>query len=1185
MKKFLLVLILILSFTGCFKNEEEPKEVMATGKVENGKFIVRSNVIMDGVELIINGDINSDEIAEGNEIIKMINKNETETNIYLAKNDSKIIKGDELFSIDVDSEIDFKVENIVNLESSQNIQKRASTDILLGDFNNDNTVDLLDLNTFANNFDTIDTDSDYNIIYDIAPAEKGIDFWGDIYSKVSPDGKVDLLDFVIFARNFGKSTPGIFDLEDINILYNGGNLPSSIEIGESIDLEAQGILTDGSTENIDANWSVNDSTVATIDNSGLLTGVSAGIVNITAEVDGISKVINMNVVEGFTDGIKVHAKYSHIWAWQGETNLFDAWPGEEMTSEGTEWYTYTLSGINTVGIIFSDNGGSKTGELILEGAGEYWYDGTWHTSDPDIDTEAPVASLDPNPGKQDGNILLYETSILETKMIIEDNQDSNPMAYYTTDGSTPTTGSAAYSTGEIITINEDVTLKILTLDNENNQDIITYQIKLNEDVTGPVISSTPEPMRYEVAQDVNLFVTDNKDSSPEVYYTVDGTEPLPETGYLYNGETITISENTKINVLAIDNSGNETQSEFRYYIGEAPERTDFREETIYFLMTTRFYNGDPNNDVYCWADEQAGNVENNDPAWRGDFKGLADKLDYIKALGFSAIWITPVVKNASGYDYHGYHAVDFTEVDPRYESTGFSYQDLIDAVHARDMKIIQDVVFNHTSNFGEENLYPLFEKDSNGDYISLDSPDGMIANDILEASAIATQQDSYGNLLPDQQYPARISAMKEDDMDTEEIYHHEKSLQWEGYSVQTGQIAGDCVDLNTENPDVTQYLRDAYNQYIDMGVDGFRIDTVKHISRLTFNEEFIPQFRERGGENFFMFGEVAARYRDVWNSGIPAISVPFYTWKESQTYPWGDKVTNKSSVEQHWADNSSVDNEPTSDNHYLNGNEYHTPDWSMRSGMDQIDFPMHWSFRTAGEAFNTAVGGDQYYSDATFNVTYVDSHDYAPDQAPEGQRFSEPQDVWAENLSLMFTFRGIPTLYYGSEIEFKKGATIDKGPNITLEESGRAYFGDHMEGSVDVSDFGKYSNASGEMANTLSHPLAQHIRKLNIIRRAIPALQKGQYSVSDISGGLSYKRRYTDEQTDSFALVTVSGGATFNNIPNGTYVDAVTGDEISVTGGSATIDLSGKGNLRVYVLNTSKTPAPGKLIETGLYLK
>ncbi len=69
---------------------------------------------------------------------------------------------------------------------------------------------------------------------------------------------------------------------------------------------------------------------------------------------------------------------------------------------------------------------------------------------------------------------------------------------------------------------------------------------------------------------------------------------------------------------------------------------------------------------------------------------------------------------------------------------------------------------------------------------------------------------------------------------------------------------------------------------------------------------------------------------------------------------------------------------------------------------------------------------------------YVDSHDYAPD-TNSTVRFNQGTDAWAENLSLMFTFRGIPCLYYGSEIEFQKGKVIDPGPNQPLSETGRAY--------------------------------------------------------------------------------------------------------------------------------------------------
>ena len=109
--------------------------------------------------------------------------------------------------------------------------------------------------------------------------------------------------------------------------------------------------------------------------------------------------------------------------------------------------------------------------------------------------------------------------------------------------------------------------------------------------------------------------------------------------------------------------------------------------------------------------------------------------------------------------------------------------------------------------------------------------------------------------------------------------------------------------------------------------------------------------------------------------------------------------------------------------------------------------------------------------------------------------------------------------------------------------------------------------------------------RLNQIRRAIPALQKGQYSRDNIDGYMAFKRRYTDANVDSFALVTVSGGATFNNIPNGRYVDAITGDVKNVSNGSLRADVSGQGNMRVYVLDLPNGKAPGKIGTDGPYLK
>ena len=642
-------------------------------------------------------------------------------------------------------------------------------------------------------------------------------------------------------------------------------------------------------------------------------------------------------------------------------------------------------------------------------------------------------------------------------------------------------------------------------------------------------------------------------------------------------------------------------------------RTDFRDETIYFAITTRFYDGDPTNNTYCWD----GVLNVNDPEWRGDFKGLIDKLDYIKALGFTAVWITPVVENGSGLDYHGYHAMDFSKIDHRYvgksdtdADADVAFQTLIDEVHKRGMKIILDIVLQHTGNFGEAHLCKMFEKDYSTDLGDIS------CMKVVPQSEGGKLPENYASMKPADQYGSRLALMKNTDFENNDIHnywHHKAWFDWDDPSRWWGQIAGDCVDLNTEHPAVSSYIVDCYSRFIKMGVDGFRIDTAGHIPRLSFNNNFLPQFQEaaesaeakakRGDSPFFMFGEVCARSMEVIYRGANYNCSPcYYTWKETKDYPWDynaaswDNVvaiptptegshdyetvsghTNWESALQQGTDDLGHADEilRRSDNALLKGNDYHTPDHSDFSGLNVIDFAMHWNFNSAAGAFGVHTQ-DYLYNDATYNVVYVDSHDYAPDS---NYRFSKDQATWAENLSLMFTFRGIPCLFYGSEVEFQKGKDIDKGAVLALKETGRAYFGGYIEGNVNVTDFAEYSDATGNMASTLTYPLARHIQRLNKIRAAVPALRKGQYSTEGCSGSLSFKRRYTEGDTDSYVLVTISGNSTFTNILNGTYVDAVTGDVKIVTDNTLTAECSGKGNMRVYVLN-----GPGKIGDDGKYL-
>ena len=623
-------------------------------------------------------------------------------------------------------------------------------------------------------------------------------------------------------------------------------------------------------------------------------------------------------------------------------------------------------------------------------------------------------------------------------------------------------------------------------------------------------------------------------------------------------------------------------------------RTDFRDESIYFMITTRFYDGDPKNNVLCW-DNQAAQIETKDPCWRGDFQGVIDKLDYIKALGFTAIWITPVVQNASGYDYHGYHAMDFQHVDCRYQSSDgksgdVMFQELIDKAHAKGIKIILDIVLNHTGNFGEEKLCKLFDRNTqlrNQAYIdACMTPTETLGSDYL-------------TILPKDQYHRRLTMMKNMDGQNRDIHnywHHYGQFGWDDPSRWWGQIAGDCVDLNTENDEVAKYLVDCYGQFIKMGVDGFRIDTSGHISRLTFNHQFVPQFAALGKqyENkrlnkapFFMYGEVCTRGHEATYRGQANLSCYFYTWKSdeslmnqwdgSQSF-WDAQVLPEGSGPigpQALCGKESFGDKKSENAKMING-AWHEPDYSEASGFNVIDFPMHYSYNTAKDAFRLSAE-DELYNDATYNVVYIDSHDYSP--GPNDlNRFGGTDAQWAENLSLLFTFRGIPCIYYGSEVGFRRGVRIDPGPNGPLSETGRAYFGGYITGDVTATDFGEYK-ATGNVAASLNHDVAQHLIRLNKIRQAVPALRKGQWTTDGCKAtgknGIAFKRA----TKDCYALVALNGGATFTDCPAGTYTDVVTGK--TYTGSTIEVEApSTQGQLRVLVKDWNG----GKIGEDGAFI-
>ena len=520
------------------------------------------------------------------------------------------------------------------------------------------------------------------------------------------------------------------------------------------------------------------------------------------------------------------------------------------------------------------------------------------------------------------------------------------------------------------------------------------------------------------------------------------------------------------------------------------------------------------------------------------------------------------------------------------------FQELIDNAHKKGIKIILDIVLNHTGNFGEEHFCKEFDRDTRLRN-QADINACMIPN-------FETLGSDYPSLQPGYQYQRRLAMMKNTDgqnHDPHNYWHHFGNFNWDLPNRWWAQIAGDCVDLNTENNTVAEYLVKCYGNFIKMGVDGFRIDTSGHISRLTFCKQFIPQFAALGKQYedkrlnkapFFMYGEVCARFGSVQYRGQDNLSPYYYTWKApkelmdgfdgSQSY-WDtqeiyDSGTGYDAKLMPLCEKDNA-NSPESNNTFMLNGAWHEPDYSQSSGFNVIDFPLHYNFSNAGSAYGLAKSGDMKYNDATFNVVYVDSHDYGP-QPSDGIRFDGSDAQWAENLSLMFTFRGIPCLYYGSEVGFRRGSVIDKGPNGPLSNTGRAYFGGYITGDVEASDFGEYK-ASGNVAASLNHDLAQHLIRLNKIRQAVPALRKGQWTDEGCkaNGGIAFKRAYKD----SYALVALNGGATFTDCPAGTYTDLVTGK--TYTGSTITVDApNNQGQVRVLV----KDWKGGKLIDDGAFI-
>src|SRR5882757_9762432 len=259
-------------------------------------------------------------------------------------------------------------------------------------------------------------------------------------------------------------------------------------------------------------------------------------------------------------------------------------------------------------------------------------------------------------------------------------------------------------------------------------------------------------------------------------------------------------------------------------------------QNIYQIITDRFFDGDPNNNNADgnYSPANSGSVHG------GDFKGVEQKLDYIKALGATAIWISPVVLNGHG-QFHGYAGRDFYKVDPHWGSLA-DLQHFVAAAHARGLLVINDIVCNH----GDDLIY---------------STDAGYAN-FMAPPAGYTLKYRSGSLTYAPPFDIYNSTYTSANNALTNLFHNHGGIP--DYNVpqhyQLGELSG-LDDFRTESDYVRSNMAAIYQYWIQQaGFDGFRIDTVKHIE-YGFWQNWCPAVHtfaatNSAKPNFFMFGEV-----------------------------------------------------------------------------------------------------------------------------------------------------------------------------------------------------------------------------------------------------------------------------------------------------------------------------------------
>ena len=482
----------------------------------------------------------------------------------------------------------------------------------------------------------------------------------------------------------------------------------------------------------------------------------------------------------------------------------------------------------------------------------------------------------------------------------------------------------------------------------------------------------------------------------------------------------------------------------------------FASEAVYFVLTDRFVNGDPANDHRDQGGAKhsfdrplmgANGVPDNIGYLGGDFKGILDNAGYIRAMGFTAVWITPIVNNpdeaftggnriGEGFfadrgktGYHGYWGVNFYRVDEHLESEGLRFADFTRRMQAEHgLKIVLDIVCNHGS--------PSYT-------MPVDQPK---FGEIYDAEG--RLRADHQNLRPEQLDPANP---------LHRWFHREPDL-------------AELSNLDDTNPEVMDYLTGAYLQWIDQGAAAFRIDTISRVPH-PFWAEFARRIRARH-PGFFMFGEdfnydakVIAEHTRPENGGVSVLDFP------------------------------------------------------LKGAMAEVFEKPGSDFGRLLEALHLADGA---YRNPYELMTFYDNHDMARmNAAPSG---------FIDANNWLFTARGIPVVYYGSEIAFMAG---DKE-----HEGNRNYFGPE------------------NIARAAANPIHAALAKVAAMRQKSPALQRGLQVNLGFSGDrAAFLRVYERGESNETALVLLNKGGASSLftvdrwLDAGEWRDAASGQNVAVRRG------------------------------------